>query len=218
MYSKYEKHEFEMKDLEVKGPEMKLLKVKVIKVKEEKLRGIQKLKKRFNLQKFIEILSVLFSITLVFGVSSCGVLPPFGNNSQSSTQNQGIQTYTVVRGDILQEVTATGTVDAENQNTYSFTVSGEVISTFEKGDEFKKGDTLAELDNSAGLDKIEKLESDLLMVQDDIALSQSSLNTARINYQKALDSNHIAIQLAQLNTQNRKKLRKFPRYFESLIL
>ncbi len=56
------------------------------------------------------------------------------------------------------------------------------------------------MDNSTGLDNIDKLESDLLTYLDDIDLSKNSLNTAKINYQKALDSNRIAIQLAQLNT------------------
>ena len=57
----------------------------------------------------------------------------------------------------MQEVTSTGSVDTENQNTYSFNVTGKVISSLEKGAEFKKGDILAELDNSAGLDTIKKL-------------------------------------------------------------
>lgn len=180
---------------------MKVSDVQTAEVKEAKMRGIQKLKKRFNLQKFIKILSVVFSFTIVFVVASCAGMGPFGNNSQSSTQNQGIQTYQVVRGNILQGVTATGSVDAENQNTYSFNVSGKVISAPEKGAGFKKGDLLAELDNSAGLDTIKQLESSLLTAEDDISLSKSSLSTAKINYQKALDSNHIAVQLADLDTK-----------------
>ena len=186
-----------MKGLEMKGLEMKGLKTKGLKIA-----GIQKFKRRFNLKKFINILSVLSSFIVVLATTSCvGGLGAFGNSSTASTKTQGIQTYTVVRGDILQEVTSTGSVDTENQNTYVFNVTGKVISALEKGAEFKKGDLLAELDNSAGLDTIKQLESGLLTSEDDISLSKSSLSTAKINYQKALDSNHVAIQLADLNTK-----------------
>lgn len=150
----------------------------------------------------IRAVSIAFSAIMIIALASCtGTGGPFGNNNaQASGQNQGIQTFQVVRGNILQEVTATGSVETKDQNTYSFGVSGKVMSAPEKGDEFKKGDLLVVLDNSTGLDNIDKLESDLLAYQDDIDLSKGSLNTAKINYQKALDSNHVSIQLAQLNT------------------
>jgi HlyD family secretion protein len=195
-------YENETQELGMKGLEMKRLGIKGLGMKGTNIMGIQKLKGRFNLNKFLKVLSVVSSFTAVLATTSCmGGFGAFGNNNQASTQNLGIQTYTVVRGNIFQEVTATGSVDAKNQNTYAYSVSGKVISALEKGDEFKKGDILVELDNSDGLDKIDTLESDLLTVEDDIAISKGSLNTARINYQKALDSNHIAIQLADLNTQ-----------------
>lgn len=73
-------------------------------------------------------------------------------------------------------------------------VSGEIISALEKGEIYRKGDILVEVDNSDGMLRLDQIEKD-------IKKSESSLKTAKINYQKALDANHIAIQLADINTE-----------------
>jgi HlyD family secretion protein len=158
--------------------------------------------KRKVIKKILKVLPAVFSLAALIVLTSCTGMGPFSNNNnQSSTQNQGMQTYTVVRGNILQEATTTGSVDVKTTNTYTFKVTGKVISALEQGDTFKKGEVLTELDNSDGVAIINDLEDNLQTAEDSIASSKSSLTTAKINYQKALDANHIAIQLAQLNTQ-----------------
>ncbi|MCL5070966.1 MAG: HlyD family efflux transporter periplasmic adaptor subunit [Actinobacteria bacterium] len=146
----------------------------------------------------IGVISVFVFMTFV---SCAGGAGPFANNPSRNAQNQGIQTYKVVPGDILQEISTTGSVVSTEENSYTFEVSGEVISAIEQGQEFKKGDILVELDNSEGLNNIRQKEIDLQSVENDLANSKNSLANAKINYQSALDSNHIAIQLADINTR-----------------
>jgi len=59
---------------------------------------------------------------------------------------------------------------------------------------FKEGELLVRVDDS------EKQDS-LFEIEKNIELAESSLRLARLNYQSALDSNHIAIQQARLNEQ-----------------
>lgn len=139
-------------------------------------------------------------ILLLISIISFSCMGPF-SNTEDNTANQGIETFEVRRGDIFQLVSTTGTVDSETLNTYTISVSGEIISALEKGDSFKKGDILAEVDKSDGLLQLEKIESNL-------KTSESSLRTARLNYQKALEANHIAIQIADLNTEKAEESRE----------
>ncbi|MBC7333355.1 MAG: HlyD family efflux transporter periplasmic adaptor subunit [Actinobacteria bacterium] len=108
--------------------------------------------------------------------------------------SEGIEVFEVKRGDILQVVSTSGSIDSKTKNTYTLQVSGKVISALEKGDSFKKGDILVEVDKQDALVSLERIEKE-------IQAAESSLRVAQINYQKALDANHIAIQLAEINAQ-----------------
>jgi len=124
---------------------------------------------------------------------------PGGNFRQ--TQQQGIETFTVTRGNIVQEISSTGSIVSSQENTYNLEVSGEVISTLSEGEIFKKGDTLVKVDDSEGQDYIEMLEIELESAKNNMQSANNALTSSRINYQSALDSNHIAIQQAELNAQ-----------------
>ena len=145
--------------------------------------------------KKISFITISAFIVLIaaLALTSCTGIGPFGNNL-SGSEEQGIEIFELERGDILQITSATGSLDSKTQNRFTSKVSGEIISALEKGDSFRKGDVLVEIDNSDALDKLEKIAMD-------IENAESSLRTARINYQKALDANHIAIQPAELNTE-----------------
>ena len=141
----------------------------------------------------ISIISVLAVFLVSIIPASCmGALPFAGNDDGIARQN--IEIFEVERGDIFQIVSTTGSVDSNVQNTYTLQGSGEIISALEKGDIFSKGDLIVELDNSDGLFELSQVEKD-------IELSESYLKTAQINYQKALDENHIVIQLSDINTK-----------------
>lgn len=151
--------------------------------------------------KKISITAILLVIALVSSIimTSCtGMLP--GRMGDLETE-EGIEIFRLEIGDLLQTTEAVGSVESEIQNQYSLQVSGEIISALEKGDSFKQGDILVELDNSDAMDQLEQIAMD-------IENAESSLKTAQINYQKALDSNHIAIQLADLNTEKAEESTK----------
>lgn len=144
------------------------------------------------------IISVVIALTAVLVLTSCsgtGMLGRLGNNEPAE---QGIEIFELERGDIVQIVATTGSIDSSTQNYYTLQVSGEVISALEKGDLFKDGDLLIKIDDSDALDQLEQIARN-------IENAESSMRTARINYQKALDANHIAVQLAELNTEGAER-------------
>lgn len=134
---------------------------------------------------------------ILFILTSCtGGMPGMGgafNNSSDEIQN-GIETYEVKKGNISQEISVIGSVDSENYTTYNLQVSGEILAAIETGDTFREGDLLVEIDDK------EKQDS-LFEIEKNIEISESSLRLARLSYQSALDSNHIAIQQAGINEQ-----------------
>jgi len=105
-----------------------------------------------------------------------------------------IETFKVKRGDILQTVSTSGYVDTTEETNYSLPISGEVIKCLEKGDYFKKGDLIVKIDDK-------KLKLLINQAEENLKLAQNSIELAKLNYQQALDANHIAVQLADLNIE-----------------
>lgn len=128
---------------------------------------------------------IIIAIIMLTSLSSC---------KNPASISETVDTFKVTRGDITQTISTTGYVDSAEKNDYSIPISGEVLYALEKGDIFSKGDTLIEVDNS---------QQELLIAQAEENLNSAkySLETARINYQQALDANHIAIQLSEINTE-----------------
>jgi len=145
-----------------------------------------------NKVKRISITSILLVIVMITTVilTSCISMGPMRD---LETEEEGIEIFRLENGNILQTTEATGSVESEVQNQYSLQVSGKIIRALEKGNPFKQGDVLVEIDNSDALDQLEQIAMD-------IENAESNLRTAQLNYQKALDENHIAIQIAELNT------------------
>ena len=85
----------------------------------------------------VKLFSIPLLIMLVILVpiisSSCMGMSQFPGANQFQEQDLGIETYQVIRGNILQESTTTGSIDAKDTNTYIFNVTGEVISAFGEG-------------------------------------------------------------------------------------
>jgi RND family efflux transporter MFP subunit len=104
------------------------------------------------------------------------------------------ETFEVTRGNIIQTVNTSGYVLSEMENSYSLMASGKVTTSLEKGDNFKKGDVLIEIDTS-------RLKLLTAQAEENLAIAENSLSLAKINYQQALDANHIAVQLAAENTK-----------------
>jgi len=75
---------------------------------------------------------------------------------------------------------------------------GQIIETWVKsaqtGDQFSKGDVLVKVDDSDAINLIVEVEKKL-------ETAKNSLAQSKVNYQSALDSNHIAIQLVELDKQ-----------------
>lgn len=146
------------------------------------------------MKKIKKFFLIFLPITLIIPlfISSCmGIRTPL---TAQEEKEEGMELFTVKKGDIYQTVDITGFVDAEQENTYVLRVSGEIISALQKGDFFNKGDVLIEVDSSDAVNNIEDIEKNL-------EIAKNSLAQSKINYQDALDKNHIAIQLADIDKE-----------------
>lgn len=154
-----------------------------------------KRKKGFGL--FFTIIAVIGVVFLSISLSSCQALGGrfgFGTTANTKTSSTGIETAVVRRGNIIQTISTTGTVDSAQTLILSPKISGEVLQSINVGNEVKKGDVILKVDNS-------DLKNTVAQAQINVENAQNSLKEARINYQAALDANHVAIQLAQLQNQ-----------------
>jgi HlyD family secretion protein len=133
-------------------------------------------------KRLISVFLMLLIIAVLFFVAGCRKEMP------------EIETFTVTRGDIIETVSSTGTVDAVDKRNYSLTQSAEVIEILDQGDAFKKGDVLIKIDDSKTMLYITQAEQNL-------ELAKKSIDIAKINYQSALDANHVAVQLSETNTE-----------------
>ena len=110
----------------------------------------------------------------------------------SGDDQEDSETFEVTRGDVIQTVNTSGYIVSETENSYSLMTSGKVTYCLEKGDTFKNGDVLIEIDTS-------RLKLLVAQAEENMSAAENSLSLARLNYQQALDANHIAIQLAEIN-------------------
>lgn len=101
-----------------------------------------------------------------------------------------MDTFSVSRGDIITDITTTGTVDTVETKNFSMMQSAEVTKSLKKGDTFKKGDILISIDNS-------KVEYYASQAEQNLILAEQAIKVAKINYQSALNANHVAIQIAE---------------------
>ncbi|OQA20928.1 MAG: Macrolide export protein MacA [Actinobacteria bacterium ADurb.Bin346] len=142
----------------------------------------EKTEKRIK-KHFISVFLLIMSAALLIasGLSGCSKSP--------MTQ---IESFTVARGDIVESITSTGSVDASQSKNYSLTQSAEVLEIIDKGKEFSKGDILIRIDDS-------KIKLYISQAEANLKLAEKSIELAKINYQAALDANHVAVQLVQSN-------------------
>jgi HlyD family secretion protein len=141
----------------------------------------KKLKKSIKIFLFF-ILIVISSGLLSRVMSGCRI------------EETGIETFTVSTGDITTTITSTGKVVSTDQKHYSLIQSAEVLQSLKKGDSFIKGDTLIRIDDSRA-----KLYS--AQAEENLSLAEQAISVAKINYQSALDANHVAIQVSESSNQ-----------------
>jgi len=145
--------------------------------------------KKKNSKKLIFILStaiLIFSITAA--AVSCMALPgPLGSNNKEAAS--GIETFTVKKDSIVSSLSSTGTLDSNEKKNLAVQISGEILEVASEGSSFKKGDILMKVDNTKTLLQIQQ-------AADSVETAEISLKKAQLDYQAALDANHIAVQVA----------------------
>ena len=151
------------------------------------------MEKKSKTKVFLILVSLFVIVLLVFGLSGCQVLSRFtGGTKTAGSAADAVETYTVNRGDLLQSLSTTGTVDSAETKKLTVKVAGEVLETVDVGSQVKKGDTLLKVDNSDLIVSIKQSQINL-------EVAEISLKQLQISYKAALDANHIAVQVAQLD-------------------
>jgi len=135
------------------------------------------------IRKIILIAAAIIIIIAMFNLLACRAI---GDDQENS------ETFEVTRGDVIQTVNTSGYIESETENSYSLMTSGKVVYCLEKGDTFKNGDILIEIDTG-------RLKLLVAQAEENMSVAENSLSLARLNYQQALDANHIALQLAEEN-------------------
>ena len=136
-----------------------------------------------TIRKIVLIAATVIIIIAMLNLLACRAI----RDGQEETE-----TFEVARGDVIQTVNTSGYVLGEMENSYSLMASGKVARSLEKGDTFKKDDILIEIDTS----RQQLLAS---QAEENLKIAENSLSLARLNYQQALDANHIALQMAEEN-------------------
>jgi HlyD family secretion protein len=132
-------------------------------------------KKKISYAFFITLLLASMSASLVSCAAEVTAMP---------------DTFTVQKGNIVQTVTSSGSVDSSDKKNYSLSVAGEVLKSLKKGEFFKKGDILIEVSN----DRTQILAR---QAQESLKTAETSIELAKLNYQNARNANHVAIQLSE---------------------
>ncbi len=135
------------------------------------------------IRKIILIAAAIIIIIAMFNLLACRAI---GDDQENS------ETFEVTRGDVIQTVNTSGYIESETENSYSLMTSGKVVYCLEKGDTFKNGDILIEIDTG-------RLKLLVAQAEENMSVAENSLSLAKLNYQQALDANHIALQLAEEN-------------------
>src|SRR5450830_1730098 len=148
--------------------------------------------KKNKKKKIVLFAAVFLSLIFMISFSSCTLLGG-SRTAASSASTAGTQTFTVKKGNITQSVTGTGYVDTSETNSYSNQVAGDVLTVLSVGTKFNKGDVVLKIDDK-------KTPLLISQAEENLKTGENSIKTAKINYQSALDANHIAIQLADINT------------------
>jgi multidrug resistance efflux pump len=134
---------------------------------------------------------VLFFLIIICLILTAA-LAAGGLSGCSRSAMKQIESFTVTKGDIIESITSTGTVTASQTRNYSLTESAEVLEIIERGAKFSKGDTLIRIDDS-------KMKLFISQAEENLKLAEKSIELAKINYQAALDANHVALQLVESN-------------------
>jgi HlyD family secretion protein len=154
------------------------MKVNKFKTKEKAMRSYYKKTIKF----FSIFISLLILGSLILSLAACRPEIP------------DMETVKATRGDIIEKISSTGTVDSTEMMNYSVLQAAEILEILKKGDTFKRGQTLIKIDNS-------RTELLIKQAEQNLVLAEQAIDVAKINYQSALDANHVAIQLAETNTK-----------------
>lgn len=157
--------------------------------------------KKFGISnKFSSILlAVMFFVNCALISGSLYSCNNEKRNMKSDTDKGNYIKAKVEKKDMTSKIKLIGSAMAKTVNSLSFEISGKLLFIAEEGDKIIKGEKLAEVDNSDAIDRLAEIETD-------VKNAESLMRIAQINYQSALDANHVAIQLAETDSKKSQEI------------
>ncbi|MDH5761602.1 MAG: efflux RND transporter periplasmic adaptor subunit [Nitrospinota bacterium] len=112
------------------------------------------------------------------------------------------KTTSVIQGDLVVKVSATGVVEPNFQVEVKSKASGEVLQfEFEEGDRVKKGQLLLKLDKSDEVRNVSRSKADLASATAQLNKAKTALLSQKTKYETSLKSARSRVQEAEANLQ-----------------
>lgn len=119
------------------------------------------------------LLALLLCVLVVLAVSGCA-----GDEAGEEAAQAG--TYTITRGTLMVDVTASGNLRFSNQEDLAFDMAGTVEDVFvDEGDPILEGDIVATLDTSDWEDQLRSLEIAVLSAEISLKQAEMALEAAK---------------------------------------
>ena len=132
-------------------------------------------KRRKKIKKFLIIILVILAVVFFFAWKSGSLDKMFNKNTASANQ---LSTYSVSRRTIIEPLTSSGTIEANDSYTITALVNGEILNDyFEEGDVVEEDELLYQIDSK-------NLDSSVKKSQNSIKNAQRSLEDAKENLEK----------------------------------
>lgn len=139
-----------------------------------------------KISKIMPVIAV--SILVAVLIAGCGTKAP--------TTTTTYQDVKVVRGNITNQITSTGTLEYANQENLYFDTNGTIAEVnVEVGDLFKKDDVLATLDTEERANQVETLEKAIKAAQNVVTAAENDI----IKKQRVIAGKEMAVTDAELN-------------------
>ncbi len=114
--------------------------------------------------------------TIVASLLVLTVLLAAGCAEENGGDLEGVETFTVERGDLKITLTESGSLQARNRVDIRSKVKAQILSLIDEGTQVKAGDVLAELDKESVLDDIERLEDNVIQLETGLKSARTELN------------------------------------------
>lgn len=140
-------------------------------------------------------------VTAVVTILCLTVLFAVGCGDEQGGQAEGVEVFTVEKGDMKITLTEAGTLQARNSVDIRSKVKAQILSLVVEGTQVKAGDVLAELDKEAVLEDIERLEDDVIQLTADLKNARTDLEIQEATNSSDVEGADLKLKFSKLGLE-----------------